>query len=47
MPVFKPPIGVVNNAKKAIQWREEYPKETSSAGTHCQIKFKIINHLVV
>lgn len=33
MPVFKPPIGVVNNAKKAIQWREEYPKETSSAGT--------------
>ncbi len=33
MPVFKPPIGVVNNAKKAIKWREEYPKETSSAGT--------------
>ena len=33
MPVFKPPIGVVNNAKKAIEWREKYPKETSSAGT--------------
>ena len=33
MPVFKPPIGVVNNAKKAIKWREEYPKQTSSAGT--------------
>jgi hypothetical protein len=33
VPVFKPPIGVVNNAKKAIKWREEYPNETSSAGT--------------
>ena len=33
MPVFKPPIGVVNNAKKAIEWRDKYPKETSSAGT--------------
>ena len=30
---FKPPLGVVNNAKKAIEWREKYPKETSSAGT--------------
>ena len=33
MPVFKPPAGVVSNAKKAIEWREKYPKETASAGT--------------
>lgn len=30
---FKPPIGVANNAKQAIEWREKYPKETASAGT--------------
>ena len=30
---FKPPLGVVNNAKQAIEWREKYPKETADAGT--------------
>lgn len=30
---FKPPAGVVSNAKKAIEWREKYPKETADAGT--------------
>jgi phage head maturation protease len=30
---FKPPIGVANNARKAIEWREKYPKETADAGT--------------
>jgi len=30
---FKPPAGVVNNAKQAIEWREKYPKETADAGT--------------
>jgi HK97 family phage prohead protease len=30
---FKPPIDVANNAKKAIEWREKYPKETADAGT--------------
>ena len=30
---FKPPIGVANNAKQAIEWRAKYPKETADAGT--------------
>ena len=30
---FKPPIGVANNAKQAIEWREKYPNETADAGT--------------
>ena len=33
MNTFKPPIDVANNAKKAIEWREKYPKETADAGT--------------
>jgi hypothetical protein len=24
---FKPPLGAVNNAKQAIEWRDKYPKE--------------------
>lgn len=30
---FKPPIGVANNARQALEWREKYPKETADAGT--------------
>jgi hypothetical protein len=30
---FKPPLGVVNNAKQAIEWRDKYPKETADSGT--------------
>ena len=30
---FKPPLGVANNAKQALEWRAKYPKETADAGT--------------
>ena len=30
---FEPPLGVANNARQALEWREKYPKETATAGT--------------
>ena len=31
--MFKPPAAAAGNARKALRWREKYPKETASAGT--------------